>query len=561
MPPRLYPEPGYAPEVPSRFTRSRFLGGLAPLLAGIVAAPGTALAARRYAPRLDRIRVGNGGRPYAGDRRLFATVSPGVANRDTAVVEFDLVDAAGVRLDVIRTARERRQVVATVEQHLAAGPQQLTWAPDLTTPVGSYLLRLTVLADGRAPRVYGGPRPLTAAGSRCPVVRVLGVEAACDRRSYAPGDLIRLSVFSDAYRLTLGVIQSGPEPQYSQKVDQISGIPVGKLVTFPWRKNRDAPATIRVRAGVDWQTGVYAVKLTKANGVDGFAPFVLRPAELGASRQAVVIPTNTWQAYNFYDADGDGYGDTWYAGGNPPVVLTRPYRDRGVPPRFHQLDAPFLHWLAMTEKTPDFICDDDLETFPSGDVLRELYDLVVFHGHTEYESAHVYDVVSRFRDLGGRLIFLSADAFYWKVTPSSKPAALHRTQPWRKLGKPEAALLGAQYRGNDNGSRRGVFQVRNASAVPWLFEGTDVVDGSTVGDATGGYGIEIDATTKESPPETIVIAEIPDVFGPGFTAQMTYYETAAGAKVFNAGAMNFCGSVLFEPMNRMLLNLWSHMTS
>jgi hypothetical protein len=544
--------------VPSRLTRSRFLGGLATLLAGAVAAPGAAFAARRYAPRLDRIAVGNGGRPYEGDRRLFATVSPDVPGRDTAIVAFDLFERARVRLDVIRTARTRRQIVATVEQRLDAGAGQIIWEPDVNTHVGSYLLRLTVLAPGRAPRVYGGPRPLTPAGSQCPVVRVLGVEAACDRRSYAPGNLIRLSIFSDARRLTLGVLHSGPEAEYTTRDDAMSGVLVDKLVTLPWRKHRNAPETIRLRVG-DWPTGVYAVRLTKANGVAGFAPFVLRPATLGGSRQAVVIPTNTWQAYNFYDTDGDGYGDTWYAGGNPPVVLTRPYRDGGVPPRFHQLDAPFLHWLSIAGKTPDFLCDDDLETFASGDELRRLYDLVVFHGHTEYETAHAYDVIQRFRDLGGRLIFLSADAFYWKIDRT--PDAIHRTKAWRELGRPEAALLGAQYRGNDDGSHQAVFQVRNAAAVPWLFEDTDVVDGSTIGDAVGGYGIEIDATAPQSPPGTVVIAEIPDVFGPGRTAQMTYYETPAGSRVFDAGAMDFCGSVLFEPMNRMLLNLWAHMTS
>ena len=91
----------------------------------------------------------------------------------------------------------------------------------------------------------------------------------------------------------------------------------------------------------DWPTGVYTVRLTAKDGRVGFAPFVVRPKTLGASRQAVVVPTNTWQAYNFYDADGDGFGDTWYAGGNPPVVLNRPYRERGVPPRFHRYDAPY----------------------------------------------------------------------------------------------------------------------------------------------------------------------------------------------------------------------------
>ena len=75
----------------------------------------------------------------------------------------------------------------------------------------------------------------------------------------------------------------------------------------------------------------------------------------------------------------------------------------------------------------------------------------------------------------------------------------------------------------------------------------------------GGYGIEIDATTADSPPGTTVIAVIPDLFGPGLNGEMTYYETAAGARVFAAGVLDFGGSVTFWPIRRMLDNLWHHM--
>jgi N,N-dimethylformamidase len=338
----------------------------------------------------------------------------------------------------------------------------------------------------------------------------------------------------------------------------MSGVDVGDLVTLPWRASRNAPRQVRLLAG-DWPTGVYAVRLTAKDGRTGFAPFVLRPKTLGTSKHAVVVPTNTWQAYNFYDADGDGFGDTWYAGGNPPVVLTRPYRDRGVPPRFHRYDAPFLRWLSVTDKSPEFITDDDLETIESGDELRRLYDFIAFPGHTEYETAHVYNIVRRFRDLGGRMIFLSANAFFWKVDRT--PNQLHRVTLWRSLGRPEAGLLGAQYRANDNGTHQGPYQVVGAQSVPWLFEGTGLENGSLIGDTVGGYGIEVDARTSASPPGTVLVAVIPDIFGPGVNAEMTYYETDAGARVFNAGTLDFAGSVLTYPVSRLLENLWDHMTS
>ncbi len=43
-----------------------------------------------------------------------------------------------------------------------------------------------------------------------------------------------------------------------------------------------------------------------------------------------------------------------------------------------------------------------------------------------------------------------------------------------------------------------------------------------------------------------MLAQIPALYGRGFTAQMTYYETKAGARVFAAGAFGLVESVV-EP--------------
>jgi len=54
-----------------------------------------------------------------------------------------------------------------------------------------------------------------------------------------------------------------------------------------------------------------------------------------------------------------------------------------------------------------------------------------------------------------------------------------------------------------------------------------------------------------------VLAHIPGIFGPGKSAEMTYYTTPAGAKVFSAGVMNFGGSALWPIVSTMLQNLWT----
>jgi hypothetical protein len=92
--------------------------------------------------------------------------------------------------------------------------------------------------------------------------------------------------------------------------------------------------------------------------------------------------------------------------------------------------------------------------------------------------------------------------------------------------------------------------------LPWLFAGTGLRNGDLV---RGTFGIEIDARVRASPPQTIVVASIPDEFGRGETADMTYYETARGAKVFAAGTLAFGGSAEIEPVATMLENLWERL--
>ena len=58
-----------------------------------------------------------------------------------------------------------------------------------------------------------------------------------------------------------------------------------------------------------------------------------------------------------------------------------------------------------------------------------------------------------------------------------------------------------------------------------------------------------------------MLAEIPDLAGSGATAQMTYYETTRGAKVFAAGAFTLAGAALWPDVSRVLANLWSRLAT
>jgi hypothetical protein len=104
---------------------------------------------------------------------------------------------------------------------------------------------------------------------------------------------------------------------------------------------------------------------------------------------------------------------------------------------------------------------------------------------------------------------------------------------------------------------RGAFVLRDVPAASWLFAGTRLAPGSRFG---RDWGIEIDHTSANSPASIQVIAEMPDLFGPGLTAQMTYYETRAGARVFAAGAFTLAGWIGDPVIARVAANLWRRLT-
>ena len=86
-----------------------------------------------------------------------------------------------------------------------------------------------------------------------------------------------------------------------------------------------------------------------------------------------------------------------------------------------------------------------------------------------------------------------------------------------------------------------------------VFAGTGLGPGEQFGD---NWGIEIDNTNESSPSQVQVLAEIRNLYGPGFTARMTYYETESGARVFSAGAFSIAGQIGEAHVSRVVANLW-----
>jgi hypothetical protein len=378
-------------------------------------------------------------------------------------------------------------------------------------------------------------------------------------RSFEPGQVAVLRIAGGtARRATLQLFLAGAVGTGDATWGGWDKPTFGKPVTAPQQVQRPAagqPWNVPIRLGSSWPSGDYVARLSW-QGQDVYAPFILRPARLGAAPVLVVEPTNTWHAYDVVD------GDSWYLDPAVHVVdLTHPFGatdvrggvvPTGLPEQFWRLDVGFLRWYWPSGYRADFFSDDDLEHATLQQLLR--YRLIVFAGHEEYVTSQVYDLITRYRDAGGNLAFLSANNFFYRVEVHGD-TMVGRTR-WRDLGRPEASLVGAQYVGwNEARWPNHPYRLVDREAAPWLFAGTGLRDGVRF----GNYGIEIDEPNTVSPDDTDVLADIPGEFGPGKPADMTIYRIGRST-VFDAGAFNFGASAHWAHISRMVSNLWGHLS-
>jgi hypothetical protein len=502
---------------------------------------------------VQNIRADNGGAPYAGDTARLTTISPnGDGLRDRAHIRFELTAPAVLRLNV-ETVRIHPVPVYTQTRRFRAGAREFVWAPPAATMPRTYLVYLEIVSpDGSVRHI--GPRTIREAAARdTPVIRVRGLDASFDEPSYRSGETARLTVATDVPSFRWRIYRAGVERTPTPSDDQFHGQALGRAKHVRVR-TRDAPFTLSIPTTA-LPSGVYFVRLSAEDGAVGYAPFIVSPRRIGAHRVAVVLPTFTWQAYNFEDADGDGWGDTWYAGWLARSTrLGRHYMGWGMPPYFRRYDLPYLQWLARRGHRVDYLSDESLRRL-SGSQLAHAYVLLIFPSHHEYVTQAEYRGVTGFRDRGGNLMFLSANNFFWKVVVHGDRS--ERTARWRTLGRPEASLLGAQYRANDHGTHKGAWVVVHKRAAQWLWRGTKLRNGSRFGRG----GVEIDSRAVASPPGTIIVARIPHIYGRGFNAEMTYYETARGARVFSAGAMELTKYARTPTIARLLDNLWRRLAA
>jgi len=389
------------------------------------------------------------------------------------------------------------------------------------------------------------------------------LEGYLDKRSYAPGETAVLYGHTLSRRMKVSLVKLGLTEQVLLVVNRVCTMKQD-YSSCAFKKGCHWSPSLYMKLSDNLQSGYYAMKM-ESGGYEFYVPFIIRPKSGTEQSIVVVASTNTWQAYNdwggasFYSFSNDNPCGLRYA---KQVSFLRPYANLKLSHEQteHTLNAEMnlFNWLSYNDYKFDVISDDDLHKDTS---ILSHYKVLILTPHPEYWTKEMYANLERHIEAGHDLMYLGGNGVYWKTTNNydqlecRKDSSMHeqtgeRGGKWRDLGKPESAVLGVQY---DN---RGIgtyspYQVQNASH--WVYNGTGVSNGQEFAYPNyfniAGSGHETDKMTSFSPTGTILLAKGMNPASAGSSANlggadMVYYESASGAKVFSAGSISFCSTLL-----------------
>ena len=382
------------------------------------------------------------------------------------------------------------------------------------------------------------------------------------------------------------------------------------------------------------KSGLYAAHIASGRDED-FIPFVIRPERGTKTADLVfVVPTASYMAYanehmmtdaplaehltdqvvvmqptdvylhehreygaSCYDSHSDGSG-VCYTSRLRPILTMRPKYQSWLGGKGSSLwqmnaDTHIIDWLESNGYSYDCITDEDLHY--EGYSALEPYRVFITSTHHEYWSKEMWDALDAFKKAGGRLMYMGANAWYWRVAyHQTRPGVLEvrRTEGgirawaaepgeyyhsftgeygglWRRSGRPPQMMAGTGFsaQGFDVCSYYKRSPGSRDARVKFIFAG---VDDEIIGDfgliGGGAAGLELDRADRSlgTPPNALVLASseahspvymvvLEEIFinAPGMCggehplvrADLVFYETAAGGAVFSTSSISWSGSL------------------
>jgi hypothetical protein len=378
-------------------------------------------------------------------------------------------------------------------------------------------------------------------------LRSISIEGYANKTSLYPGESIDFKVslnpggkfFIDIYRMgyyggkggrhmkRLGAFDSTPQ--------EVPLMTHERLRECKWKTN----TTFQIPT--DWKSGIYLAKLSRDEpyGKQSYIIFVVK--ENRKSDILFQVSDITWQSYNkwpfrdsLYD---DGSTAVWYTGTGVRVSFDRPYA------KYPQLfDAPlsagsgeFLLWehpLAfwLEENGYDVTYCSNLDLHFDSKLLNTSKAMISI-GHDEYWSQEMFDNVTKARDNGLSIAFLSGNSVGGRIdffdSHDGIPGRVF-TRSKERLFENEETLMG----NTSYGVGFGDWQVTKANH--WIYQGTGLKNGDKI---PGIIGWEYHGLPVAKIPGLEIVAQGPLSQPSKQPHAAVIYPGPKGNWVFNAGTI------------------------
>ncbi len=380
-------------------------------------------------------------------------------------------------------------------------------------------------------------------------------------------------------------------------------------------------------------SGIYAARIHCGEFTDAMPFFVCPPKGKRRADLCVIVSTFTyviygnharpdfkqtwndrikaWKAYPHTPAQHKEYGLSTYnthsdgtgichASHRRPLFNLRPGYltfgdDKGSGLRHFQADSHLISWLHAKGYEYDIITDQELHDEGVESIAG--YKTVTTGTHPEYHTTQTLNALQSYRDLGGKLMYLGGNGFYWRIAlHESENGALEIRRNeggirawasasgeyynafdgtygglWRRNARPPQQLVGVGFSAQGQFSGSPYVRKTGSAAPPcsaWLFSGiTDEIIGDFGLSGGGAAGFELDRVDYQlGSPDTIEIVASSEKHDDSFIlvpeeqlthiktlsgepiknllrADMVYFTTLQGGEVFSTGSICFCGSL------------------
>ncbi|MGQ9592240.1 MAG: N,N-dimethylformamidase beta subunit family domain-containing protein, partial [Planctomycetota bacterium] len=327
---------------------------------------------------------------------------------------------------------------------------------------------------------------------------------------------------------SIAIYREGAERMVMKRVDGLTGATYdcpepGYETGCGW------PVAYRLQVPRDWPSGVYTADFN--TGLDGtkklMTLFVVREDQPGSTSPILfTLAVNTHNAYN--PTGGKSLYDYNSSNGMPAVSVSflRPY---GYPEdgNYYKREHGFVEWAEKSGYPIEYGTNVDLHRDPA---LLGHYSLFVCCGHDEYWSQEMRGHLDSFVEAGGNAAILSGNTCWWQIrySPDLKTMICYKRFAFTKdpvaidgnpandhlittnfyklpVKNPESTTTGLSflYAGYHNyGSsfleQNGFGGYRVYRTNHWIFEGTGLRDGDSLGRTATVVGYEADGTLLEA---------------------------------------------------------------